>query len=141
MPDVHGIEFNANQSELVKEIVRELLKGGNCAVYAVPHMKPHGELRMASTPPLPKRGRQKGVFLRISPGVNEATIIRPMNAKAGESLNKLTKFSRLALLETTRVWRQQTMPESREPRPHPGPGAGIVPEGQTHVAVAAIRSA
>jgi hypothetical protein len=35
MPNVHGIEFNANQSELVKEIVRELLKDGDCAVYAV----------------------------------------------------------------------------------------------------------
>ena len=45
MPDVYGIEFNANQSELVREIVRELLKDGNCAVYPVPHIKPHGELR------------------------------------------------------------------------------------------------
>jgi hypothetical protein len=110
MPDVHGIEFNVNQSELVKEIVRELLKDGKCAVYPVPHIKPHGEIRMASTPPLPKLRRQKGVFLRIRPGTNEATIIRPMNAKAGEPLNKLTKFSRLELLETIRVWRQQTMP-------------------------------
>ncbi len=53
MPNVHGIEFNANQSELVKDIVRELLKDGQCSVYAVPHMKPDGELRMASTPPEP----------------------------------------------------------------------------------------
>ena len=107
---MHGIEFNGNQSELVKEIVRELLKDGNCAVYAVPHIKPHGEIRMASTPPFPNSRRQKGVFLRIRPGTNEATIVRPMNAKAGESLNKLTKFSRLELLGTIRVWRQQTMP-------------------------------
>jgi hypothetical protein len=114
MPNVHGIEFNANQSDLVKEIVRELLKDGNCAVYAVPHIKPHGEIRMASTPPFPKPRRQKGVFLRIRPGINEATIVRPMNAKAGDSLNKLTKFSRLELLETVRVWRQQTMPERAE---------------------------
>ena len=31
MPNVHGVEFNANQSELVKDIVRELLKDGSCA--------------------------------------------------------------------------------------------------------------
>jgi hypothetical protein len=29
MPNVHGVEFNANQSELVKEIVREMLKDGD----------------------------------------------------------------------------------------------------------------
>ncbi len=116
MSNVHGVEFNANQSELVKEIVRELLKDGNCAVYAVPHIKPNGELRMASTPPVPGPRRQKGVFLRIRPGTNEATIIRPMNAKAGEPLTKLNKFSRLELMETIRVWRQQTMPDSHKER-------------------------
>src|ERR1700742_1167167 len=114
MPNVHGIEFNANQSELVKDIVRELLKDGNCTVYAVPHMRPAGELRMASTPPLPGPKRQDGVFLRIRPGVNEATVVRPMNAKAGEPLTKLTKFNRLELLEVIRVWRRQTMPDSRD---------------------------
>jgi hypothetical protein len=67
MPNAHGVEFNANQSELVKDIVRELLKDGNCAVYAVPHIKPNGELRMASTPPMPRTRRQRGVFLRIRP--------------------------------------------------------------------------
>ena len=111
MPNVHGIEFNANQSELVKDIVRELLKDGNCTVYAVPHMRPAGELRMASTLPLPGPKRQDGVFLRIRPGVNEATVVRPMNAKAGEPITKLTKFSRPQLLEVIRVWREQTMPE------------------------------
>jgi hypothetical protein len=111
MPNVHGIEFNANQSELVKDVVRELLKDGNCAVYAVPHMRPAGELRMSSTPPLPGPKRQDGVFLRIRPGVNEATVVRPMNAKAGEPITKLTKFSRPQLLEVIRVWREQTMPE------------------------------
>jgi hypothetical protein len=116
MPDVHGVEFNANQAELVKDIVRELLKDGNCAVYAVPHIKPNGELRMASTPPIPGPRRQRGVFLRIRPGVNEATVVRPMNAKAGEPLTKLTKFNRPELLEVIRVWRTQTMPESRDER-------------------------
>jgi hypothetical protein len=112
MPNVHGVEFNANQSELVKDIVRELLKDGNCAVYAVSHIKPNGELRMASTPPIPGPRRQHGVFLRIRPGVNEATVVRPMNAKAGEPLTKLTKFNRPQLLEVIRVWRKQTMPAS-----------------------------
>ena len=111
MPNVHGIEFNANQSELVKDIVRELLKDGNCAVYAVPHMKPNGELRMASTSPIPgPRQQQRGVFLRIRPGVNEATVVRPMNAKAGEPITKLSKFSRPELIEVIRIWREQTMP-------------------------------
>jgi hypothetical protein len=124
MPNVHGIEFNANQSELVKDIVRELLKDGNCAVYAVPHMKPNGELRMASTSPIPGPRQQRGVFLRIRPGVNEATIVRPMNAKAGEPLTKLTKFNRLELLEVIRVWRRQTMPASRDENA----GSADVPE-------------
>jgi hypothetical protein len=108
MPNVHGVEFSANQSELVKDIVRELLKDGNCAVYAVSHIKPNGELRMASTPPIPGPRRQHGVFLRIRPGVNEATVVRPMNATAGEPLTKLTKFNRHELLEIIRVWREQT---------------------------------
>ena len=46
--------------------------------------------------------------------MNEATIVRPMNAKAGDPLTKLSKMSRLELLEVIRVWRQQTMPDSRE---------------------------
>jgi hypothetical protein len=112
MPNVHGIEFNANQSELVIELIGELLKGGNCTVYPVPDMQPHGELRMSSTPPIPSKRRQDGVFLRIRPGVNEATIVRPMNATAGDPLTKLNKLSRLELLELIRVWRQQAMPDS-----------------------------
>jgi len=120
MPNVHGVEFNANQSELVREIVRELLKDGHCSVYPVPDIKPLGELRMASTPPIPSRRVQKGVFLRIRPGVNEATILRPMNAKAGDELTKLNKLSRLELLEVIRVWRQQTMPDSRKNGPQRG---------------------
>jgi hypothetical protein len=116
VPNVHGIEFNASQSELVKDIVRELLKDGNCAVYAVPHMGPNGELRMASTPPSPSPRRQCGVFLRIRPGVNEATVVRPLNAKAGEPITKLSKFSRPELLEVIRIWREQTIHESRDER-------------------------
>jgi hypothetical protein len=124
MPNVHGIEFNANQSELVKDIVRELLKDGNCAVYAVPHIKPNGELRMASASPIPGPRRQHGVFLRIRPGVSEATVVRPMNAKAGEPLTKLTKFVRSELLEVIRVWRKQTMPASHDERTSSGVSVG-----------------
>jgi hypothetical protein len=116
MPNVHGIEFNANQSELVKDIVRELLKDGNCAVYPVSHIKPNGELRMASASWNPGPRRQRGVFLRIRPGVNEATVIRPMNAKAGEQLTKLTKFNRSEVLEVIRVWRKQTTPAAPDER-------------------------
>lgn len=107
MPNVHGIEFNANQSDLVKELVRELIKDGNCSVYAVTHIKPNGELRMASIA-APGRPRPKhDVFLRIRPGVNEATVVRPLSAKAGEPITKLTKFSRPELVTTIRAWREQ----------------------------------
>jgi hypothetical protein len=116
MPNVHGIEFKANQSELVKDIVRELLKDGNCAVYAVPHIKPNGELRIALTPPIPGPRHQHGDFLRIRAGVNEATVLRPMNAEAGEPLAKLTKFSRPELLDMIRIWRKQEKDTSADRR-------------------------
>jgi hypothetical protein len=104
MPNVHRVEFNGNQSELVRAIVRELLKDGNCAVYPVRHIKPHGELRMASTTlPLHSERRQRGIFLRIRPGLNEATILRPMNAKGGDSLSKLNELTRPELLAVIRV--------------------------------------
>jgi hypothetical protein len=115
MPIVHGIEFNANQSELVKDLIRELLKDGECAVYALPHMKPYGELRMAPTPPAPGPRQQRGVFLRIRPGLREATLVRPMNAKAGQPQSKITKFSQADLLEMVRIWRRQTAPRGTVP--------------------------
>ncbi len=107
MPNVHGIEFNANQSDLVRDLVRELIKDGNCSVYAVPHMRPHGELRMASIAAAGEPRRQYNVFLRIRPGVNEATVVRPMNARAGDPIAKLTKFSRPELVTVIRTWREQ----------------------------------
>jgi hypothetical protein len=110
MPNVHGIEFNSNQCELVKDLVRDLLKDGDCAVYALPFMKPNGELRMAPTPPNPGRRRQRGVFLRIRPGIRDAVVVRPMNAKAGEQYTKITKYTHEELLETIRTWRKQTAP-------------------------------
>jgi hypothetical protein len=108
MPNVHGIEFHANQSELVKDLVRELLKDGDCAVYALHNMKPNGELRMATTPPTPNPRRIGGVFLRIRPGVREAIIVRPMNAKAGEQNIKVAKITQAETLETIRIWRKET---------------------------------
>ena len=110
MPNVHGIEFNANQSELVKDLIRELLKDGDCAVYALHNMKPSGELRMALTPPTPGPRRANGVFLRIRPGAKESTIVRPMNAKAGEKYMPVTKIRQAENLEIIRIWRKQTKP-------------------------------
>ena len=117
MPNVHGIEFNAKQSELVKDLIRELLKDGDCAVYALHNMKPNGELRMASSPPIPGPKRARGVFLRIRPGINEATIVRPMNAKAGEKFRKVDKLNQTETLEIIRIWRKQTTPGWVPPRP------------------------
>ena len=108
MPNVHGIEFNSNQAELVKDLVRELLKDGNCAVYALSNMKPNGELRMASTPPAPTPREVGGVFLRIRPGTKEAVIVRPMNAKAGERYIPVAKMTQAQTLDTVRTWRKQT---------------------------------
>jgi hypothetical protein len=110
MPNVHGIEFNSNQSELVKDLIRELLKDGNCAVYALHNMKPNGELRMASTPPIPGPRRAHGVFLRVRPGTKEATIVRPMNAKAGDKFTKVEKITQAESLEMIRIWRKETKP-------------------------------
>ena len=115
MANVHGIEFSSSQSELVKGLVRDLLKDGNCAVYALPHMKPSGELRMASTPPAPGPRRQHGVFLRIRPGLKAAVAIRPLNAKSGEEQTEITKYSQQALCELIRVWRKEVSDITPEP--------------------------
>ena len=108
MPNVHGIEFHDNQAELVKDLIRELLKDGSCAVYALRNMKPNGELRMASTPPAPTPREVGGVFLRIRPGEREAIIVRPMNAKAGEKYIPVSKITQAQTLEVVRTWRKQT---------------------------------
>lgn len=108
MPNVHGIEFNANQSELVKDLVRELLKDGCCAVYALSNMKPNGELRMATTAPGPHSRKSGAVFVRIRPGAKEATVVRPMNAKAGEKETRLTKMDQAEIVERVLIWRKET---------------------------------
>jgi hypothetical protein len=115
MPIVHGIDFSSNQAELVKALVRELLKDGNCAAYAVPHMKPNGELRMACSPPLPSPRRQHGVFLRVRPGKDVAVAIRPMKARAGAAETAITKYSLIELIETVRIWRQEITELTPEP--------------------------
>jgi hypothetical protein len=119
MPNVHGIEFNADQAELVKDLIRELLKDGDCAVYALHNMQPRGELRMATTPPSSTQRKTGGVFLRIRPGLREAIIVRPMNAKAGEKHIPVSRLTQAETLETIRTWRKQT--GSLPPRPRPEP--------------------
>jgi hypothetical protein len=108
MPNVHGIEFNADQAELVKDLIRELLKDGDCAVYALHNMQPRGELRMATTPPSSTPRKVGGVFLRIRPGEREAILVRPMNAKAGEKFIPVAKITQAQTLEVVRIWRKQT---------------------------------
>jgi|SRR5580698_5902099 hypothetical protein len=115
MANVHGIEFSSNQSELVKSLVRELLKDGNCAVYAMPHIKANGELRMACTPPAPSPRHQHGVFLRIRPGVDAAVLIRPVDAKTGAEQTTITKYILQELLETIRLWRKEVSGIAPEP--------------------------
>jgi hypothetical protein len=115
MSRVHGIEFSSNQADLVKDLIRELLKDGNCAVYALPHMKPNGELRMACTPPTPSPRHQQCVFLRVRPGAREAIAIRPTNAKTGEAQTSITKYSLQGLLEMVRLWRQEVSDITPEP--------------------------
>ncbi|HEX4576297.1 MAG TPA: CRISPR-associated protein Cas5 [Edaphobacter sp.] len=108
MPNVHGIEFHADQAELVKDLIRELLKDGDCAVYALHNMQPRGELRMATTPPSSTPRKVGGVFLRIRPGEREAILVRPMNAKAGEKFIPVAKITQAQTLEVVRTWRKQT---------------------------------
>jgi hypothetical protein len=108
MPNVHGIEFDASQAELVKDLVRELLKDGDCVVYPVHNMQPKGELRMAATPPGTTQRKLGGVFFRVRPGTQEALIVRPMNAKAGQKFTKVDRASQVATLALIRTWRWQT---------------------------------
>jgi hypothetical protein len=115
MPNVHGIEFNPDQGELVKDLIRELLKDGDCAVYALHNMQPRGELRMATTPPSSTQRKTGGVFLRVRHGLREATIVRPMNAKAGEKFMPVSRLNQAETLEIIRTWRKQT--GSLQPRP------------------------
>jgi hypothetical protein len=108
MPNVHGIEFNPNQADLVKDLIRELLKDGDCAVYALHNMQPRGELRMATTPPSTTQRKTGGVFFRVRPGLREAIIVRPMNAKAGEKYIPVSKLTHAQTLAMIRTWRKQT---------------------------------
>ena len=115
MPIVHGIEFSANQAELVKDLIRELLKDGNCMVYALPNMNPDGELRMAAFSPNPGPKSARGVFVRIRPGLHEATLIRPMNAKSGEPFSKITKITQSEVLRVVRTWRKEVPSDIASP--------------------------
>ncbi len=46
---------------------------------------------MAATPPGTTQRKLGGVFLRIRPGTQEAVIVRPMNAKAGQKFIKVDR--------------------------------------------------
>lgn len=130
MPNVHGIEFDVNQAELVKDLVRELLKDGDCAVYAVHNMQPRGELRMATTPPSSTPRKIGGVFLRIRPGTHEAVIVRPMNAKAGQKFIKVDRITQTETLEIIRTWRWQTGSLPIKPRPVPAGPQIVISAGK-----------
>jgi hypothetical protein len=117
MPNVHGIEFNPNQADLVKDLIRELLKDGDCAVYALHNMQPRGELRMATTPPSTTQRKTGGVFFRVRPGLREAIIVRPMNAKAGEKYIPVSRLAQAETLEIIRTWRKQTGSLPDRPQP------------------------
>jgi len=74
----------------------------------VHNMQPKGELRMASTPPGSTQRKLGGVFFRVRPGTQEALIVRPMNAKAGQKFTKVDRASQVATLALIRTWRWQT---------------------------------
>jgi hypothetical protein len=54
--------------------------------------------------------------------------VRPMNAKAGEPLTKVTKYSLPELLEVVRIWRKQTAPRIAPSR-RIAPGSAAVRTG------------
>jgi hypothetical protein len=130
MPNVYGIEFDATQAELVKDLVRELLKDGDCAVYAVHNMQPKGELRMAATPPGTTPRKLGGVFLRVRPGAHEAVIVRPMNAKAGQKFIKVDRLTQTETLAIIRTWRWQTGSLPARPRITPAGPQLVVTAGK-----------
>ena len=119
MPNVYGIEFNPNQAELVKDLIRELLKDGDCAVYALHNMQPRGELRMATTLPNSTQKENRGVFVRIRPGLREAVILRPTGARGGEEFMPVSRHTQAETLEMIRTWRRQTGSLPHRPRPEP----------------------
>jgi hypothetical protein len=122
MLNVHGIEFKDQQANLVQDLIHELLKDGECAIYALREIEPAGELRMAPTLPVPGPNRDAGVFLRIRPGINAPTIIRPANTKAGDVFMKLEKQTQAEALAIVRFWRKQTeVPKSPGNRTVPPP--------------------
>jgi hypothetical protein len=115
MPNVHGIEFTDKQAKLVQDLIRELLHDGECAIYALREIEPHGELRIAPTLPVPGTNRDAGVFLRIRPGINTPTIIRPVNTKFGDLFMKLEEPTRSETLAIVRAWRRQIAPDGVHP--------------------------
>ena len=99
----------------MKDLVRQLLQDGECAIYALRDVQPGGELRMAPTLPVPGPNRDAAVFLRIRPGINAPTIIRPVNTKAGDIFMKLEKKTQAETLAIIRFWRKQMAPAAVQP--------------------------
>jgi hypothetical protein len=139
MSNVHGVEFKDKQAELVKDLIRELLNDGECAIYAMRDTQSGGELRMASTPPVPGTNRDAGVFLRVRPGINAPTIIRPVNTKFGDLFIKLEKHTRSETLAIIRAWRRQMVPNGVQ-RSAPGPAAKTSLPGKITIPVPAKPS-
>jgi hypothetical protein len=94
MPDGYVIEFSPDQCELVKNLIRELLKDGDCAVYPLPHMKPDGELQMAHTSPG-----------HIRADANAAIVIRPGSPQSETNGDIFTRGAQPELLKMIRSWR------------------------------------
>ena len=139
MSNVHGIDFKDNQAELVQDLIRELLKDGECAIYALRGTMPGGELRMTPTLPVPGPNRDAGVFLRIRPGINAPTIIRPVNTKFGDIFIKLEVHTRSETLAIIRAWRRQIAPDGAQPS-GPGPAGKTRSAGKITIPVPAERS-
>jgi hypothetical protein len=139
MSNVHGIEFKDNQAELVQDLIGELLQDGECAIYALRGIQPGGELRMAPTLPAPGPNRDAGVFLRIRPGINAPTIIRPVNTKFGDIFIKLEEHTRSETLAIIRAWRRQMAPNSVQPS-GPNPAGKTSPAGKITIPVPAKPS-
>ncbi|HXC95027.1 MAG TPA: hypothetical protein VNU92_04965 [Edaphobacter sp.] len=63
---------------------------------------------MATTPPGQTPRKAGGVFFRVRTGTQEAIIVRPMNAKAGQKFIKVDRITQAETLEIIRAWRRQT---------------------------------
>ena len=85
---------------------------------------------MAATPPSTTQRKTGGVFLRVRPGLHEAIIVRPMNAKAGDKFMPVSRLTQAETLEIVRIWRKQTGSLPPPPRPEPAGPQLVVSVGK-----------